>query len=143
MVAIGECGLGNRTIALKGGMDILMITFFFFSKDYDRLEFCDKATQQKYFKVQFQLAKETRLPMFLHNRNTGGDFYTMIQEHRDQFTHGVVHSFTGPMDEMEQLVALGLYIGINGCSLKTQENLNVVKAIPRDRLMIETGKSSL
>jgi TatD DNase family protein len=67
----------------------------------------------------------------------------MIQEHRDQFTHGVVHSFTGPMDEMEQLVALGLYIGINGCSLKTQENLNVVKAIPRDRLMIETGKSIL
>jgi TatD DNase family protein len=65
----------------------------------------------------------------------------MIKQHRDKFTHGVVHSFTGTQGEMEQLVQLGLYIGINGCSLKTQENLDVVKAIPQDRLMIETGIS--
>ncbi|CAK4148931.1 unnamed protein product [Aphanomyces euteiches] len=109
-----------------------------FGLDYDRLEFCDQKTQQTYFALQFELARTSRLPLFLHNRNTGSDFYDIVSRHRDDFRVGVVHSFTGSIEEAKQLLDLGLFIGINGCSLKSQESLDVVKSIPIDRLMLET-----
>ena len=39
---------------------------------------------------------------------------------------------------MDALCEMGLYIGINGCSMKTAENCEIVKQVPMDRLMIET-----
>ncbi|KAJ1729513.1 hypothetical protein LPJ61_003484 [Coemansia biformis] len=115
VVAVGECGL-----------------------DYDRLQFADKAAQERVFMRHFELAEATGLPMFLHNRNTDGDFVRLVRENRHRFAGGVVHSFTGSADEARELLALGLFIGINGCSLKTEENLAVVRALPVDRLMVET-----
>ena len=76
--------------------------------------------------------------MYLHNRNTGNDFYDMVKKNRHRFTTGVVHSFTGTLEEVKQIVELDLYIGINGCSLKTAENLEILKQIPIDRMMLET-----
>ena len=49
-----------------------------------------------------------------------------------------MHSFTGTLEEMQDLVAMGFDIGINGCSLKTEENLAVTKEVPLERIQIET-----
>ncbi|KAJ2958779.1 hypothetical protein NQZ79_g5695 [Umbelopsis isabellina] len=135
--------------ARKAGVERMMITGGSLSEskealelaetdDYDRTHFCPIEIQKKYFLRQFDLAEETGLPMFLHCRNTGSDFNDMIRANRTRFKGGVVHSFTGTMQEMTDLIELGLFIGINGCSLKTEENIEVVKAIPEDKLMLET-----
>ena len=76
--------------------------------------------------------------MYLHSRSTGGDFARIVKENRHKFSTGVVHSFTGDLEELNQLLDMGLFIGVNGCSLKTEENLEMVKRIPIDRMMLET-----
>ena len=51
---------------------------------------------------------------------------------------GIVHSFDGSAEEAAELVELGLYIGVNGCSLRTEQNVEVVRSMPLGRIVAET-----
>lgn len=116
VVAIGECGL-----------------------DYERLQFCDAQSQRRGFEMQFELSRRSGLPMFLHLRGAADDFLQLVQAHASDFPAAVVHSFDGTRDELERVLALPqLHVGINGCSLKTEANLEVAAAVPAGRLLLET-----
>ena len=111
--------------------------------DYDRLQLCPKDIQLRYFEAQLRIAMEVQLPLFLHSRAAHGDFGGGLKGALGEGLEGIekgglVHSFTGTVEEMRELVALGLDVGVNGCSMKTEENLEVVKTIPLDRLQLET-----
>lgn len=107
--------------------------------DYDRLFLTEKDQQLKYFEAQLEIAKSVQLPLFLHSRAASEDFERLLASSLpDLPKKGLVHSFTGTIEEMERLVAMGLDIGINGCSMKTEGNLDLVRAVPLERLQIET-----
>ncbi|CAM4786205.1 unnamed protein product [Rotaria magnacalcarata] len=78
-------------------------------------------------------------PLFLHNRAASQDLYDILSKYRDQIKlGGVIHSFDGTLDEALQFIQLGYFIGLNGCSMKTQVNLDVIKQLPLDKLLVET-----
>ena len=62
----------------------------------------------------------------------------IVKENREKFSTGVVHSFTGDEEELTALLDMNLYIGVNGCSLKTKENIEIVKKIQIDKMMLES-----
>ena len=128
-----------RALALESKTSGLTVAFGEIGLDYDRLFLSPKEAQLKYFEAQLDLSIELQMPLFLHSRAASEDFERLLSSRLDRLPKGgLVHSFTGTLAEMNRLVALGLDIGVNGCSMKTEENLEVVKAIPLDRIQIET-----
>lgn len=95
--------------------------------DYDRLQFCSKDIQKKYFEMQLSLCSTLKLPMFLHCRNASEDFVRILRKHKDTLTAGVVHSFDGNPEEANSILQMGLYIGINGWYVKSIALLRVRK----------------
>ncbi|BCR85142.1 3'-5'-exodeoxyribonuclease [Aspergillus chevalieri] len=128
-----------KTLALESKQAGHAVAFGEIGLDYDRLFLSAKEPQLKYFEAQLDLAVDIQLPLFLHSRAASEDFEKLIAPRLAKLPkRGLVHSFTGTLEEMQRMVDLGLDIGVNGCSLKTEENLEVVKAIPLDRIQIET-----
>lgn len=117
--------------------------------DYDRLHYSSKHQQCEMLIKQLDLLHDLQtelniqfLPLFLHMRSACDDFIKILKPYIEKGiinpVNAVVHSFTGTEQELNQLLELGFYIGVNGCSLKTEENLQVVKKIPINKLLIET-----
>ena len=128
-----------RALATQARQNGHVVAFGEIGLDYDRLFLSPKETQLKYFEPQLDLAVELQMPLFLHSRACSEDFERILKSRLDKLPkRGLVHSFTGTIAEMQALVDLGFDIGVNGCSLKTEENLAVVKEIPLERLQIET-----
>lgn len=122
-----------------------LVAFGEFGLDYDRLNYCSKAIQLHSFAAQLKMAAalEPQLPLFLHSRAAHADLVELLKstfgpQLEKLERGGVVHSFTGTIEEARELMDLGLHIGINGCSFKTAENCEVVKRIDLDKMMIET-----
>jgi len=114
VVAVGECGL-----------------------DY-YYNHSPKEDQAKILRFQIELALEHNLPMIFHVRDAFDDFWKIFDDYKN--IRGVVHSFTATEKELAQILERGLYVGLNGIMTftKNDEQLAAAKAVPLDRLVLET-----
>jgi len=108
--------------------------------DYFR-DFSPRDMQRESFERQIQIAIDTGLPFFLHQRDAHGDFTAILGQYRDQLGDVVVHCFTGTQAELHEYLNLDCYIGITGwiCDERRGTHMKAfMKDIPSNRLMIET-----
>jgi len=97
-----------------------------------------KEDQKKLLRFQLNLAQEYDLPVIFHVREAFSDFFRVLDDFEG--VRGVVHSFTGTLDEMNEILHRGLYIGLNGIMTFTKEEkqLEMAKIVPLSKLLVET-----
>lgn len=97
----------------------------------------NKEKQKEIFIKQILLAKELDLPVIVHDREAHQDTLEILQKYKPK---GVVHSFSGSVEMAEEILKLGMYLGIGGViTFKNAKKLpDVVKIIPNELLLVET-----
>lgn len=108
--------------------------------DFNR-DFSPRAEQERLFEQQLELAAETGLPVFAHERDAHERFAAILSRYRSELRGIVVHCFTGSEAALAAYLELDCHIGITGwvCDERRGHDLrSFLHRIPADRLMLET-----
>lgn len=113
-VAVGECGLDFYVPGL------------------------DRVRQEVILLAQLKLAREFELPVIIHARRAVDEVSKHIRRYPG--LRGVVHSFSGSLQQATTLFDLGFKLGIGGPITfeRAQRLRSVVAALPIEALLLET-----
>lgn len=113
-IAVGECGLDHYVDGL------------------------DRAAQLFLFEAQLRIAREFDLPVILHARRAVDAVLASLR--RIGGLRGVVHSFSGSIEQANQLHRLGFLIGIGGplTYARARRLRRVAACVPLEQLLLES-----
>ncbi|MDP5254075.1 MULTISPECIES: TatD family hydrolase [unclassified Vibrio] len=99
-------------------------------------------TQEKqtfFFQQQVKLANRYQLPGVIHNRKASQDIVKLLRRTPLE-NGGVVHGFTGSLQEAKQFIDLGMMIGVGGSItyLRAQKTRHTIASLPLECLVLET-----
>lgn len=128
-VAIGEIGLD-----------------YFHNVSEDQKEHI-RNNQKEVFAKQIELAVKVEKPIIVHCRNSVagagdayGDMFTILNEMKKKHPKlkGVVHFFSGNMEDAKKIFALGFFISFTGVITFAKDWDDVIKDSPIEKIMVET-----
>lgn len=130
VVAIGEIGLD----------------YYYRPKSKTKLgQFKEK--QKQVFIEQLNFAKELNLPTIIHCRMAHEDLIEILSAPVGENLHGVIHCFTGSLEQAQQYINMGFYLGINGIIFSALGRPasggklpldDVIRECPLDKILVET-----
>ena len=106
-------------------------------------EHSPKELQQHFLRRYLHLALECCLPVVIHCREAFKDFFTILDSDyilNGKHAPGVLHCFTGTVDEAEEVLKRDWYLSLSGIVTFKKSTVlrEVAKLVPLNRLLIET-----
>ncbi|MCC5832378.1 MAG: TatD family hydrolase [Chlamydiales bacterium] len=94
--------------------------------------------QQEFLRRFLRLAAECNLPVVIHCRDAFDDFFRILDS--EEPVRGVLHCFTGTVEEAKEVIARDWYLSLSGISTfkKSEELREAARIVPLNRLLIET-----
>ncbi len=115
--------------------------FDFYQIDEKDLPLVNKK-QQALFKLQIELAINFDLPLIIHSRQAAKETMATLNTYKKQ-VRGVFHCYANGKKQINAVCELEFYFGLDG-NLTYDEGLqNVAKAIPLERILLETDSPEL
>ncbi|KKR89171.1 MAG: metal-dependent DNase [Candidatus Wolfebacteria bacterium GW2011_GWA2_42_10] len=116
VVAIGECGL-----------------------DYYRIkDEKSKIKQKEVFIKHIKLANEIDKPLMIHCRQAFDDSIEILKSEVQNLKPGVIHFFTGTLDDAKKLLAMGFYFTFGGLITFNRDFDEIIRYIPLEKILLET-----
>ena len=101
--------------------------------------------QQKIaFQSQIEIALKRDLPVVIHCRNAFDDIYDILVKNKSDKLRGILHCFTGSLDDAKKIIDLNFKIGIGG--VVTFKNGGIDKFLDRihiSNIVLETDSPYL
>lgn len=97
------------------------------------------------FEYFLQMALELNLPVVVHVRETHEEVFSRIKLFTEKGLTGVIHCFTGTLEEAKDFLDCGLYLSFSGIITfkNSQELQEVAKYVPSNKILIETDSPYL
>jgi len=113
IIAIGECGL-------------------------EFLDGANKKAQEQLFRGQIDLSLKYQKPLIVHSREASDETWEILKSYKN--LSGVIHCYTGGKKRIKKFLEISdkWYFGIDGNVTYEVGLEEVVKNIPKDRLILET-----
>ena len=108
--------------------------------DYHWTKETDKRKLQKeFFAKQIDFANSVGLPISIHSREAFNDTLEILKKHRPLYG-GVMHCYSGSAENLNEIINLNLYIGLDGpvtfSNARTPKE--VAAEVPLEKLVVET-----
>lgn len=101
----------------------------------------NKEQQIWLFKEMLSLAKELNLPVVIHSRDAFQNTYDILKESK---VKGVIHCFSGNIENAKMYISLGFILGIGGVlTFKNSKLKDVIKDIDVSKILTETDSPYL